>query len=60
MLTKIIQGKKKSKEPNLIYKTGNKNKDKTYDFQKFKTRSFGRYFHNDELTLEDAIEKKKV
>ena len=27
----------------LIYKTGNKKKDKTYDFQKFKTiRSFGR------------------
>ena len=27
----------------LIYKTGNQKKDKTYDFQKFKTiRSFGR------------------
>ena len=28
---------------NLIYKTGNKKNDKTYNFQKFKTiRSFGR------------------
>ena len=27
----------------LIYKTGSQKKDKTYDFQKFKTiRSFGR------------------
>ena len=31
----------------LIYKTGNKKKDKTCDFQKFKTiRSFGREIHN--------------
>ena len=28
---------------NIIYKTGNKKKNKTYEFQKFKTiRSFGR------------------
>ena len=42
---------------NLIQKTGNKKKDKTYDFQKFKAiRSFGRELYNNDLSLDDALE----
>ena len=34
-------------------------KDKTYDFQKFKTTtSFGRGIYNNELTLENEFEKQ--
>ena len=33
-------------------------KDKTSDFQKFKTISFGRETCNDELTLEDVPEEQ--
>ena len=33
----------------LIYKEGNKKRDKRYDFQKFKTRSFGREIYNNDL-----------
>ena len=41
----------------MIYKTANKKKDKTYDFQKFKTiRSFGRETYSSILTLNDALE----
>ena len=43
----------------LIYRRGNKEKDKTYDFQKFKTiRSFGRKIYNNYLPLHDAFEQK--
>ena len=43
----------------LIYKTGNKKKDKTYDFQKFKTiRSFGREIDNNYLLIDDALEQQ--
>ena len=41
----------------LISKTGNYKKDKTYDFQKFKTtRSFRREIYNNDLSLDDALE----
>ena len=41
----------------LIYKTGNTKKDKTYQFQKFKTIwSFRRKNYNNDLSLYDAIE----
>ena len=41
----------------LIYKTGNKEKDKRYNFQKFKTiRSFGKKIYNNDLLLNDALE----
>ena len=40
----------------LIYKTGNNKRDKTYDFQKFKTiRSFGKEIYNNDLSLGDAL-----
>ena len=42
----------------LIYKTGNRKKDKTHDFQKLKTlRSFGRETYNNDLSLDDAPEQ---
>ena len=42
----------------FIYKTGNKKKDKTYDFWKFKTiRSFGIKLSNNNLSLDDALEQ---
>ena len=41
----------------LIYKTGNKEKDKRYNFQKLKTiRSFGKKNYNNDLLLNDALE----
>ena len=44
---------------NLIHKTGEKKRDKTDRFQKFKTvRSFRREVFNDELRLEDALEEQ--
>ena len=44
---------------NLIYKTGNKKKDKTDDFQKFKTiRSFEGEIYNKNLSLDDALEQQ--
>ena len=43
----------------LIYKIGNKKKDKAYDFQKFKTiRSFGREIYNNDLSLDVALEQQ--
>ena len=55
-LSKIIEMENKLNRDNLIYKTGNKKKDKTYDFQKFKTTFFGRENYNDHLSLDDTIE----
>ena len=41
-LNEIVEMENRLNRDNLIYKTGNKKKSKTYDFQKFKTiRSFG-------------------
>ena len=48
---------KKLNRDNLILKTGNKDKDKTNDFQKFKTiRSFGREIYYNDLSLDDALD----
>ena len=41
----------------MIYKTGSKKNDKTYDFQLLETiRSFGREICNNDLSLDDALE----
>ena len=43
----------------LIYKTGNKRKDKTYDFQKFTTiRSSGKEIYSNSLSLDGALEQE--
>ena len=56
-MNKIVGIENKLNRDNSIYKTGNKKKDETYDFQKFKTiRSFGRKIYNNDLSLDDAIE----
>ena len=42
-LNEIVEMENKLNRNYLIYKTGNKKKEKTYDFQKFTTiRSFGK------------------
>ena len=57
-LTRIVEMENKLDRNDLIYKTGNKKKDKTYDFQKFKTiRSFGREIYNNDLSLDDSLEQ---
>ena len=49
----------KLKRNDLIYKTSNRKKDKTYNFQKFKTiRSFRGEIYNSDLPLDDALEQK--
>ena len=54
---KIVEIENKLHRDNLIYKTGNKKKDETNDFQKFETiRSFGREIYNNYLSLDDALE----
>ena len=56
-LNKSVKMKKKQNRDNLIYKTGNKKKSKSYDLQKCKTiRSFGRKIYKNNLSLDDAIE----
>ena len=40
----------------LIYKKGNKKKDKTYVFQMFKTRSFEKETYSNNLLLDDTLE----
>ena len=56
-LNKIVEMQYKLNRDNLIYKTGNKKKNKTYDFQMFKTLwSFGRGIYNNYLSLDDALE----
>ena len=55
-LNKIVKVENKFDRNNLIYKTGNKKSDKTYEFQKYKTiRSFEREIHNDDLSLDDVL-----
>ena len=49
-LNKIVEMENKLNRDNLIYKTGNMKKDKTYDFQKFKTIiSFGKEIYNNDI-----------
>ena len=56
--------KSKKTEPqnernDLIYKTGDKKKDKSYVYRRFNTvRFFGGEIFNDELTLEGSLEEK--
>ena len=43
----------------LIYKTGNKKSDRRYDFQMSRSiRSFGREIHNNDLSLDGALEQQ--
>ena len=43
----------------LIYKIGNKKKDKTYNFQKFKTiQFFGREIYSDILMIDNPLEEQ--
>ena len=43
----------------LIFKAGNKKKDKTCDFQSFKTiKSFRRKVYNNDLSLDDGLEQQ--
>ena len=45
----------------LIYQTGNKKKDRTYDFQKFKTiRFFGRGIYKNNFSLDDSLEQQII
>ena len=56
-MNKIIEIENKLNRDDLIYKTGNKKKDKIYYFQKFKTiKSFERETYNNYLSLGDALE----
>ena len=58
-LTKITQKEKEINRDHLIYKTGNKKKDKTYDFQSFKTIStFGRETDIGNLTLDEELQEQ--
>ena len=58
-LKKFLEIKNKLNRDNLIYKTGNKKNDKTFDFQKFETiRSFGREIYNNDLSIDDTFEKQ--
>ena len=51
--------KNKLNRTDSIYKTVNNKKDKTYDFQKFKTiRSFGREIYNSDLSPDDALKQQ--
>ena len=56
---KIVEMENKIDRKDLIYRRGNKEKDKTYDFQKLKKiRSFRRKIYNNYLSLHDAFEQK--
>ena len=58
-LNKIEKIEQKISRNDLIYKTGNKNRDKTYDFQKLKTtRSFGKEIYRGIVTLDNALEEQ--
>ena len=49
----------KSDRDELIYKTGNDKRDKTYDFQKFKViKSSEREIYDNDSSLDDAIEEQ--
>ena len=49
-LNKIVEMENKLNRDNLIYKTGNMKKNKTYDCQKFKTIiSFGKEIYNNDI-----------
>ena len=55
----IVERENKLNRDGLIYKAGNKEKDKTNDFQKLKTIiSFGREIYNDNLSQDDGLEQQ--
>ena len=55
-MNKVVEMENKLNRDYLVYKTGNKKKDKTYAFQKFKTTiSFGREIYNNDLSLDDTL-----
>ena len=51
------RNRKKLNWDDSIYKTGNKNNDKTYDFKKI-WRHFGREIYNNNLSQDDALEQQ--
>ena len=58
-LNKIVEMEDKLNKDHLIYKTGNREMDKTYAFQKFKTKcSFGREIYNSDLSSDDALKQQ--
>ena len=59
-LSKIKEIEQKIDRDGFIYETGDKKKDKTSNFQKFKTINFfGREFYNGHHTLDFWINKQK-
>ena len=51
--------KEKINRDDLIYISGNKKKDKTFDFEKTKTiKSFARGIYSGNLTLDDPLEEQ--
>ena len=55
----MVEMENKLDRNDLTYKTGNKRKNKTWDFGKFKTiRSFGREIYNNDLSLNDTSEQQ--
>ena len=58
-INEIKKMENKLNRADLIYKTGNKKKDKANVFQKFKAiRSSGREVYNNYLSLDDALEQQ--
>ena len=58
-LNKSKKIKPQNERNDLIYKTGDKKKDKSYVYRSFNTvRFFGGEIFNDELTLEGSLEEK--
>ena len=58
-LNRMVEMENKLDRNDLTYKTGNKRKNKTWDFGKFKTiRSFGREIYNNDLSLNDTFEQQ--
>ena len=56
-LNKIVDMENKLNRYYLIYKTGNKKKEKAHDFEKLETiTSFGREVYNNDLSLGDPLE----
>ena len=55
-LTRTAEMENKLDRNDLIYETSNKKKNKTYDFQNFKTiRFFGEEIDNNGLSLDDTL-----
>ena len=58
-LNRTVEMENKLDRNDLIYETSNKKKDKTYDFQNFKTiRFFGGEIDNNGLSLDDTLEEQ--